>query len=438
MKIVERPAMAEADPVRRRLLQTVTGASALLLLNVASSNARADTLDAATFTLPEATEAITPFKVDVPQDAIDDLKSRLRIARLPEQETVEGWTQGVPLSEAKALIAYWRDQYDWRRFEKQINAFPQYRTKIDGLGFHFIHVKSKHENALPMILTHGWPGSIVEFLKVIGPLTNPTAYGGKAEDAFHVVIPSLPGFGFSDRPDAEGWKLPRIANAWATLMKRLGYTRWTAQGGDWGTAVTHTLAHMRPEGLVAAHVNWPLVYPDKLPSNPSPDEKAAIDAVANFFDDQYGYFKQQATRPQTIGYALADSPVGLAMYIYEKFQAWSDNRGKVEDALTIDEVLDDISIYWFTNTGASSARIYWENGRGGPGFNAGQIVLPMAASIFPREIFRAPKSWGVVDWPNLIYWNEVDRGGHFAAFEQPQLFTEELRKAFRTIRTGLD
>ncbi|MGF6175353.1 epoxide hydrolase family protein [Ensifer sp. 4252] len=437
MKNLARSVPAETDPVRRRLLQTVTGASALLLLNAASSNARAGTLPEEIYALPPATEAISPFTVNVSQDAIDDLKLRLRMARLPESETVEGWTQGVPLSQAKALIAYWRDHYDWRRFEKQLNAFPQYRTKIDGLGIHFIHVKSKHENALPIILTHGWPGSVIEFLKVIGPLTDPTAHGGKAEDAFHVVIPSLPGFGFSDRPDVNGWTLPRIAKAWATLMQRLGYTRWTAQGGDWGTAVTHTLAHMRPEGLVAGHVNWPLVYPDpdKLPSNPSPDEKAAMEAVANFFDDQYGYFKQQATRPQTIGYALSDSPVGLAMYIYEKFQAWSDNDGKVEDALTIDEVLDDISIYWFTNTGASSARIYWENGRAGPGFNAGRIELPMAASIFPREIFRAPKSWAKANWPNLIYWNEVDRGGHFAAFEQPKIFAEELRKAFKSIRT---
>jgi pimeloyl-ACP methyl ester carboxylesterase len=385
--------------------------------------------------LAPASNAITPFRVAVPQVAIDDLKLRLRMTRLPDRETVGDWSQGVPLAKAKALVSYWRDRYDWRRFERQLNAYPQFRTEIDGLGIHFIHVKSKHANALPMILTHGWPGSIVEFLKAIGPLTDPTAHGGRAEDAFHVVIPSQPGFGFSDKPKETGWNVIRTAKAWGVLMKRLGYTRWVAQGGDWGAGVTHALGLVRPEGLVAAHVNWQFVIPENTPATLSADEKRAMDGVNSFTGDQAGYFKEQATRPQTIGYALADSPSGQATWIYEKFQAWTDNHGNPEDALGIDEMLDNISLYWFTDTAASSARIYWENARGGGKFDFGKIELPMAATIFPHEIFRAPKSWAQERWPNMIYWNEVDRGGHFAAFEQPQLFSEELRKAFRSIRS---
>lgn len=416
------------DPSRRRMLQL---ALALPAATTFASQAAATISAPST---PPATKDITPFKVSVPRSAIDDLKHRLKNTRWPEKETVSDWSQGVPLHKAKALIAYWADKYDWRKFEKRINAYPQFRTEIDGLGIHFIHVRSKHENALPIILTHGWPGSVVEFLKVIEPLTNPTEHGGKAEDAFHVVIPSQPGFGFSDKPQAEGWTVVRTANAWAELMARLGYSKWVAQGGDWGSGVTHALGHVRPAGLVAAHVNWPLVFPEKFPDSPTPEEKAAMDAAARFASNQFGYFKEQATRPQTIGYALADSPVGQATWIYEKFQAWTDNRGEPEDALTIDEMLDDISLYWFTDTAASSARIYWENARNGGGFDTGRIELPMAATIFPKEIYRAPKTWAEAHWPNLFYWNEVDKGGHFAAFEQPALFTDEMRKAFRSIR----
>lgn len=416
-----------APTSRRSLLKLLGGAAAGLVLNPAPS-ALAQAL------LPQAGDDIQPFRVDVPQDAIDDLKRRLQNTRFPEAETAEGWVQGVPLDQAKALVAYWRDQYDWRRFEAEINAFPQFRTRIDGLGIHFLHVRSRHENALPIILTHGWPGSVVEFLKVIGPLTDPEAHGGRAEDAFHVVVPSMPGFGWSDKPAETGWTVVRTAQAWGTLMQRLGYRRWVAQGGDWGSGVTHALGHVRPAGLAAAHVNWPLVFPATLPASPTPEEKAAIDAAARFADDQFGYFKEQATRPQTIGYALADSPVGQATWIYEKFQAWTDNRGAAEDALTLDEMLDDISLYWFTGTAASSARIYWENARNGGGFDAGTIELPMAATIFPKEIYRAPRAWAEAKWPNLFYWNEVERGGHFAAFEQPQIFADEMRKAFRTQR----
>ena len=385
--------------------------------------------------LPKVGDAVEPFSVSVPQSAIDDLKRRLALTRWPERETVSDWSQGVPLAKAQALIAYWRDKYNWRRFEARANAFPQYRTRIDGLGIHFIHVRSAHPNALPIILTHGWPGSFVEFMQIIGPLSDPTRFGGRAEDAFDVVVPSLPGFAFSDKPTETGWDVDRIARAWAALMQRLGYDRWVAQGGDWGAGVTHALAHQRPQGLIAAHVNWQFVFPAKLPDDPTPAERKAIERAAWFANDQSGYFREHGTRPQTIGYPLADSAAGQALWIYEKFQAWTDNHGKPEDALTIDAMLDDISLYWFTDTAASSARIYWENTRAGlASLSAGRIDLPMAASVFPHEIFCPPKAWAEALWPNLFYWNELDEGGHFAAFEQPALFTEEMRSAFRSQR----
>ncbi|EPX55564.1 Epoxide hydrolase [Cystobacter fuscus DSM 2262] len=416
-------------PSRRQLLRMMAGASALAAVG-------GETIAEAAGSSPApATPQLTPFRVSIPQAALNDLKRRLAATRWPERETVNDWSQGVPLAKAQALIAYWRDRYDWRKFEARLNAFPQFRTQIDGLGIHFLHVKSSHANALPIVLTHGWPGSIVEFLKVIGPLTEPTRHGGRAEDAFHVVIPSLPGFGFSDKPAETGWDVARIARAWGVLMQRLGYTKWVAQGGDWGSGVTHALGHLRPDGLVAAHVNWPLVFPEKLPEHPTPDEQAAIDAAGRFANEQYGYFKQQATRPQTIGYALADSPAGQALWIYEKFQAWTDNRGNPEDALSMDEMLDNITLYWLTDTAASSARIYWQNSQGKPsGFSAGRIELPMAATTFPRELYRAPRKWAEALWPHLLYWGEVDKGGHFAAFEQPAVFANELREAFRTVR----
>jgi len=387
------------------------------------------------FVLPPATPDIAPFKVHVPRAALEDLKNRLSDTRWPDKEPVTDWSQGVPLEKARALVAYWRDTYDWRKFETRVNAFPQYRTRIDGLGIHFIHVRSPQPNALPIILTHGWPGSFVEFMEIIGPLSEPTRLGGRAEDAFHVVVPSLPGFGFSDKPTETGWDVNRIARAWATLMQRLGYDRWVAQGGDWGAGVTHALAHQRPHGLIAAHVNWQFVFPTKLPDDPTPAERRAIERASWFANDQSGYFREHATRPQTIGYPLADSAAGQALWVYEKFQAWTDNHGNPEDALTIDAMLDDISLYWFTNTAASSARIYWENTRAGlASLSGGRIELPMAASVFPHEIFCPPKAWAEALWPNLFYWNELDKGGHFAAFEQPGLFTEEMRKACRLMR----
>jgi pimeloyl-ACP methyl ester carboxylesterase len=422
---------------RREFLRAAAASSGVAISSagIVPETARASTDKVAELVLPPATKAVTPFKVSVPQSAIDDLKRRLASTRWPERETVGDWSQGVPLQKAQALVAYWRDKYDWRRFETRINAFPQYRTQIDGVGIHFIHMRSPQQNALPIILTHGWPGSVVEFMEVIGPLSDPTRYGGRAEDAFHVVVPSLPGFGFSDKPVETGWDVNRIARAWATLMPRLGYERWVAQGGDWGAGVTHALAHQRPPGLIAAHVNWQFVFPEKLPEHPTPVEQKAIDRAAWFTSDQYGYFREQGTRPQTIGYSLADSAAGQAMWIYEKFQSWTDNHGNPEDALSIDAMLDDISLYWFTDTAASSARIYWENTRAGfTGFSGGRIELPMAASVFPHEIFCPPKAWAEALWPNLFYWHEVDKGGHFAAFEQPKLFTEELRRAFRSRR----
>lgn len=420
------------DASRRRFLGTAAGALFATTLGSLFAGAPAHAAPAGAAT---GNTAITPFRVAIPQAALDDLKARLARVRFPERETVDDWSQGVPLAQAQALVAYWRDRYDWRRFEARINAYPQFRTEIDGLGIHFIHVKSRHANALPIILTHGWPGSVVEFLDVIGPLTDPTAYGGRAQDAFHVVIPSLPGFGFSDKPRAAGWDVVQTARAWGTLMQRLGYDKWVAQGGDWGSGVTHALAHLRPRGLAAAHVNWPFVFPETMPAHPTPEEQAAYAGAARFADQEFGYFKEQATRPQTIGYALADSPAAQGLWIYEKFHAWTDNRGDPEDALSRDAMLDDITLYWLTDSGASSARIYWQNSQGKPaGFSAGRIELPMAATIFPREIYRAPKAWAEALWPNMIYWNEVDRGGHFAAFEQPRLFADEMRKAFRTVR----
>ncbi|HWS69219.1 MAG TPA: epoxide hydrolase [Steroidobacteraceae bacterium] len=422
---------------RREFLRAAAASSAVAILSAESApeTARASSEKVAEPVLPPATKAVTPFKVSVPQSAIDDLKRRLASTRWPERETVGDWSQGVPLQKAQALVANWRDRYDWRRFETRINALPQYRTQIDGVGIHLIHVRSPQPNALPIILTHGWPGSVVEFMEVIGPLSDPTRHGGRAEDAFHVVVPSLPGFAFSDKPAETGWDVNRIARAWATLMPRLGYERWVAQGGDWGAGVTHALAHQRPPGLIAAHVNWQFVFPEKLPEKPTPAEQKAIDRAALFGNDQSGYFREQGTRPQTIGYPLTDSAAGQALWIYEKFQSWTDNHGNPEDELSVDAMLDDISLYWFTGTAASSARIYWENTRSGKvGLSGGRIELPMAASVFPHEIFCPPKAWAEALWPNLFYWNELDKGGHFAAFEQPKLFTEELRKAFRSRR----
>ena len=374
-----------------------------------------------------ATEEIKSFRVSVNQEALEDLRARLDRTRLPTKEPVDDWSQGVPLSRAANLIEYWRTSYDWRRFEAQLNRFPHFRTLLDGLGIHFIHERSPHADALPIILTHGWPGSVAEFLEVVEPLSNPTAFDGSAGDAFHVVVPSLPGFAFSDKPAETGWNLPRIAKAWSSLMQRLGYDRWVAQSGDWGAGVTTALGHLVPAGLVGIHLNWQFVFPEHVPNDLSPDEQRTVDGAKNFLGDGNGYFRQQSTRPQTIAYA------GQAAWIYEKFYSWTDNNGSPEDALSVDQMLDNISLYWFTNTAASSGRIYCENKDAS--FSGGKLSLPVAATVFPHEIFRAPRSWAEQTYSNLIYWNEATRGGHFAAFEEPDVFVEEIRAAFRALRS---
>jgi pimeloyl-ACP methyl ester carboxylesterase len=388
----------------------------------------------AEITLPPASEAVAKFRLAIPAAALVDLRARLGATRWPEKETVDDWSEGVPLAKMKALANYWRSGYDMRRLERRLNAVPQYRTKIDGLGIHFLHVRSPHEHARPIILTHGWPGSIVEFLNVIGPLTNPTKHGGQPEDAFHVVLPSLPGFGFSDKPIESGWGLPRIARAWSVLMRRLGYTDYLAQGGDWGAGVTTWMAKQHVEGLAAIHLNLPILFPPPVGGEPNQAEKATIAQLVAFNDKGSGYSKIQSTRPQTIGYALADSPAGQAAWIYEKLGEWTDSNYEPEREISRDEMLDNISLYWLTNTGASSARLYYESY--GTDFSTQRLDLPVAVSIFPGELFRPPRLWGERVYPRLFYWNEAARGGHFAAFEQPAVFVEELRAAFRALRRG--
>jgi epoxide hydrolase len=377
-------------------------------------------------------ESIRPFTIDIHEGQLDDLRARLDLVRWPDAQTVGDWSQGVPLEEAQRLVDHWRNHYDWRRCEATLNAYPQFLTNIDGLDIHFLHVRSPHAHAMPMILTHGWPGSIIEFLATIDPLHDPVAYGGTAADAFHLVIPCLPGYGFSAKPTQPGWTVQRIARAWHQLMTRLGYDRYVAQGGDWGAAVTTAMGVQQPEGLAAIHLNLPLVLPDGPYDDASPAEQAMLDALADYARWDGGYSDQQASRPQTLGYGLADSPVGQAIWIYEKFWSWMDCDGQPLRVLTYDQMLDNIMLYWLNNAATSSARLYWESFHGG--FGATQLHLPTACSIFPKDIYAAPRSWAERCMHNLYYWNDVDRGGHFAAFEQPALFVDELRRAFRPIR----
>jgi pimeloyl-ACP methyl ester carboxylesterase len=383
-------------------------------------------------TLLEEVKNVTPFKVEVAQAALDDLNQRLALTRWPERETVTDWSQGTPLDKIQELVSYWQTGYDWRDAETKLNAFPQFRTEIDGLGIHFLHVRSKHVNALPIVLTHGWPGSIFEFLKVIGPLVDPTAHGGKAEDAFHVVVPSLPGYGFSDKPSEPGWGLPRIAKAWAALMKRLGYHRWVAQGGDWGAGVTTWLAKQHAEGLVGVHLNLPILFPPPIQGQPTAEEQASIAQLIAFDSRDSGYAKIQGTRPQTIGYALSDSPAGLAAWIYEKIAEWTDSGEQLEKILSRDEILDHITLYWLTGTATSSARLYAESF--GSDFSIQKLDIPVAVSVFPGELYRPLKIWGERTYSKLIYWNEASKGGHFAAFEQPEIFVSELRASLASLR----
>jgi pimeloyl-ACP methyl ester carboxylesterase len=386
---------------------------------------------------------IRPFRADVAQADIADLRRRLAATRWPDRETVTDRTQGVQLPKFQELVRYWGTAYDWRKGEAKLNALPQFVTGIDGLDVHFIHVRSRHDNALPLIMTHGWPGSVFEMLKVIGPLTDPTAHGGRAEDAFHVVVPSIPGFGFSGKPSVPGWGSDRIGRAWSVLMRRLGYDRYVSQGGDCGSVISHRMALQGVPGLIGIHVNMPGTVPPDIaailmaggpaPRSLSEKEKAAFDALDTFYKDSSGYSSMMVTRPQTIGYSLVDSPVGLAAWIYEKFAAWTYSGGDPERVLSRDEMLDDISLYWFTATGASAARIYWEDHSNN--FNAVDIAtMPVAVSVFPGEIYCAPRTWAERCYRNLVYFNEVDSGGHFAAWEQPQLLAAEVRAAFRPLR----
>jgi pimeloyl-ACP methyl ester carboxylesterase len=423
--------MAGASRGRRGVLRGLAAAGAAL----GAASLLPDAAHAAApvaFAAPPARPGVTPFRAAIPQAALDDLKRRLALARWPERETVDGAAQGVPLARLQELVRYWHDGYDWRRGEARLNAFPQFVTRIDGLDIHFLHVRSKHPGALPVILTHGWPGSVFEFLDAIGPLVDPTAHGGRAEDAFHVVIPSLPGYGFSGKPRESGWGLPRIARAWGALMERLGYARWVAQGGDWGAGVTTWLAKQHAPGLAAVHLNLPILFPPPLDGAPDAEERAAIAQLVAFGNEKSGYAKLQGTRPQTLGYALADSPVAQAAWIYEKLADWSDSGGKPETVLSRDAILDDISLYWFTNSAASSARLYAESFA--TDFSTQKLDLPVAVSLFPGELYQPPRKWGERAYAQLFYWNKAARGGHFAAFEQPALFAGELRAAFRTMR----
>jgi pimeloyl-ACP methyl ester carboxylesterase len=392
----------------------------------------------------ETETEIRPFQVDIPEAALEDLRRRIQATRSPSKELVADRTQGVQLATIHALATYWADEYDWRKAEAKLNALPQFTTEIDGVEIHFIHVRSAHEDALPLIMTHGWPGSVVELLETVGPLSDPTAHGGVAEDAFHLVLPSLPGYGFSGEPTDLGWELGRTATAWAELMRRLGYTRYVAQGGDVGAGVTDAMGRQEPEGLIGIHTN--LLVPalgGAMPTD-TDEERSAAAQLATFQQSGNGYFVEMATRPQTIGYALLDSPVALAAWMidhdtdayYKIAGAFVD--GKPSGNLTRDHILDNVTLYWLTGTGASAARSYWEAyGPDAPA--AGRRPspprpIPVGFTTFPGEIWRTPRSWVEASYPNVVYFNEVDKGGHFAAWEEPELFSEELRAAFASVR----
>ena len=392
-------------------------------------------------------EAIRPYHISVNQEAITDLKNRVNATRWPAQETVTDQSQGVKLAQIQKLVKYWGTDYDWHKAEDKLNALPQFVTNIDGLDIQFIHIKSKHKNALPLIITHGWPGSVFELLKVVGPLTDPTAYGGKAEDAFDLVIPSMPGYGFSEKPKGTGWGPEKIGTAWDVLMKRLGYKQYVSQGGDWGSVIADAMGRQAPEGLLGIHVNMPATVPaavakalkdgDPAPAGLSVKEKAAFVSLNKLYTKGGGYAGMMVTRPQTLGYGLTDSPVGLASFFLDKFNEWTYSGGNAEKSLTKDEMLDDITLYWLTNTANSSAQLYWENNTNN--FNVleqrtAEIKIPVAVTVFPGEIYQAPKSWTEKAYKNLIYFNEVNKGGHFASWEEPQLFAEEMRAAFKSVR----
>jgi epoxide hydrolase len=379
------------------------------------------------------TATVKPFRIAVADDVLADLKARLRNTRWPEPELVDDWSQGTPLNWIRDVCQYWAEDYDWRPREVLLNRFPQFTTAIDGLDIHFVHARSPHQEAMPLIITHGWPGSIVEFHKVIEPLTNPTAYGGSAADAFHVVCPSLPGFGFSGKPAATGWGVDRIGAAWVTLMARLGYARYGAQGGDWGSAVTTAIGAQDPQHCVGIHVTLAMARPPKLDGEPTPEEARALKGLQHYADWDSGYSKQQSTRPQTVGYGLTDSPAGQAAWILEKFWAWTDCDGHPENILGRDELLDNLMLYWVPATAASSARLYWQSF--GPGRRADLPVnIPTGVAVFPKEIVTPVRHWMERRYTDIRHWSEMAKGGHFAAFEQPDLFVGEVRAFFRTLR----
>jgi len=391
--------------------------------------------------------SIRPFHIAVPQPALDDLRKRIAATRWPDPELVTDQSQGVKLAKIQELVRYWGTGYDWRRAEAKLNALPEFVTRIDGVDIQFAYIKSRHRGAMPLLITHGWPGSIFELTKIIGPLTDPTAYGGRAADAFDLVLPTMPGYGFSGKPQGTGWGPDRIARAWDVLMKRLGYRNYVTQGGDWGSVIASAMARQAPAGLLGIHVNMPATVPPDVAralnnGDPAPDglsdvERTAFNSLNDLYKKGGGYAAMMVTRPQTVGYALADSPAGQAAWIYDKFAAWTYTGGEPERELSKDDMLDDITLYWLTNTATSSAQLYWENNNNN--FNAvnqktAYISIPVAVTVFPGEIYQAPRSWTQKAYRNLIYFHAVDKGGHFAAWEQPALFAAEIRAAFRPLR----
>jgi pimeloyl-ACP methyl ester carboxylesterase len=437
---MRRPIGSDAiDLTRRRLLSAT--AMGLAAMSAASYPAFR--------TLAATDDAIRPFRVNIPDEALVDLRRRIAATRWPDRETVNDQSQGIQLAKLQELVRYWGTDYDWRKAEAKLNALPQFITTIDGVNIHFIHVPSRHPNAMPLIMTHGWPGSVLELLRTVGPLTDPTAHGGRTEDAFHLVMPSMPGYAFSGKPKEPGWGTDRIARAWAELMKRIGYTRYVAQGGDWGSPVSTAMARLAPPGLLGIHINLPAVVPPEVaavlaaggpaPAGLSDKERATFEELsASAKKGNRSYALMMGTRPQTIGYGLADSPAGLAAWMlgHPGFATWTYSSSDPEKSP--DEVLDDISLYWLTSTATSSGRLYWEYGGGSPALAGpemtSQVSLPVAITVFPGESYHAPETWARRAFRNLIYFHEVDRGGHFAAWEQPDLFSAELREAFRPLR----
>jgi pimeloyl-ACP methyl ester carboxylesterase len=435
-------AIEAIDQRRRRFLSTAAlgfvaaGAACLLPSQLAAA---------------PAADAIRPFRVNVPDEELADLRRRLLATRWPDRETVSDRSQGVQLEKLQQLVQYWARDYDWRKLEAKLNALPQFMTEIDGVDIHFIHVRSRHPNALPLIMTHGWPGSVIELLKTVGPLTDPTAHGGRAEDAFDVVLPSVPGYGFSGKPKGAGWDPDHIARVWAELMKRLGYTRYVAQGGDWGAPISSAMARQAPAGLLGIHLNLPATVPPEVaavlpvggpaPAGLSEQERAVFDTLITYGKKgNSAYFVMLTARPQTVGYGVTDSPAGLAawMLVHPGFAQWTYGADP-EKSPTKDDVLDDITLYWLTNSATSAGRLYWENGARGSVISAGaqktaEISLPVTITVFPDDVYRAPETWARRAYRNLIYFHEVDKGGHFAAWEEPELFSAEVRAAFRSLR----